>query len=49
MVLKKSYLHIDELIDAMFFIRQYATEQRAIYNIGPADNGVSVKFIAEQL
>lgn len=45
---KKSYLHVDELVEGMLFLRLHATEKRAIYNIGAADEGVTVKFIAEQ-
>lgn len=46
---KKSYLHVDELIDAMLFIRKKAIEKIAIYNIGPSDLGVTVRFIAEEV
>lgn len=46
---KKSYLHVDELIDAMLFICKKASENVNIYNIGPNDEGVTVKFIAEQV
>lgn len=45
---KKSYLHVKELIDAMFWIREHSQEKLALYNIGPDDSGVNVKFIAEE-
>lgn len=45
---QKAYLHVEELVDAMFWIRDHATEKRALYNIGADDDGVSVKFIAEE-
>ncbi len=45
---QKGYLHVEELIDAMLYIHRHATERRAIYNIGPADAGVTVQFIAEE-
>ena len=45
---QKGYLHVEELVDAMLWIRDKASEKRAIYNIGPADEGVTVKFIAEE-
>jgi UDP-glucose 4-epimerase len=44
---QKSYLHCDDLIDAMFFIQATATEKLAYYNVGPEDDGVTVRFIAE--
>ncbi len=46
---QKSYLHVDELIDAMLFIRDHAPEQLAYYNIGADDDGVTVRFMAEQV
>lgn len=43
----KPYLHVSELVDAMLFIwRNAANERRAIYNIGPRDDGVQVADIA---
>jgi UDP-glucose 4-epimerase len=45
---QKGYLHVDELIDAMLFIRDNAKESLAFYNIGTDDDGAAVKFIAEQ-
>lgn len=44
---QKPYLHVNELISAMFFIRANATDRRAIYNIGPEDSGAEVSFIAK--
>lgn len=44
---QKVYLHVDDLLDAMFFIAERAAERRNVYNIGPVDDGVTVKFIAE--
>lgn len=46
---QKTYLHVDELIDAMIFIRKYSKEKINYFNIGANDNGVSVKFIAEEV
>jgi UDP-glucose 4-epimerase len=43
---RKPYLHVLELIDALMFIWSHATERRAIFNIGPEDNGVEVSAIA---
>ena len=33
----------------MEFVAEQAPEKVAIYNIGPVDDGVTVKFIAEQV
>jgi len=46
---RKSYLHVSELIDAMFFINNNSTTSNKIdiYNIGPTDNGIYVRDIAD--
>lgn len=44
---QKTYLHVSDLIDAMFFIRNNSFEKVNFFNIGADDDGVSVKFIAE--
>jgi UDP-glucose 4-epimerase len=44
---RKSYLHVDDLVDAMVFIRNKSMEKRSLFNIGVADDGITVKFIAE--
>lgn len=46
---RKSYLHVDELVDAMLFIRRHARNKLNYYNIGADDEGVTVRFIAEQV
>jgi UDP-glucose 4-epimerase len=46
---QKSYLHVDELINAMQFIRKNAKGKCNYYNIGPDDDGVTVSFIAEKV
>ena len=46
---KKSYLHVEELIDAMVFIQKKADRRINLFNIGAGDEGVTVKFIAEQV
>lgn len=45
---KKSYLHVEDLVDAMLFIRDHAEEKVAVFNIGAGDDGVTVRFIAEE-
>ena len=46
---KKSYLHVEELVDAMIFISYKAIRKSSveIINIGCSDNGIYVKDIAE--
>jgi UDP-glucose 4-epimerase len=44
---QKSYLHVEELIGAMLFIRDQASDSLNYYNIGADDEGVTVRFIAE--
>lgn len=43
---QKSYLHVSDLIEAMFHISSLEGG-RLVYNIGPPDNGITVRFIAE--
>lgn len=43
----KSYLHGDDLLDAMLFIRDHAPGRLGYFNIGAEDEGVTVRFIAE--
>jgi UDP-glucose 4-epimerase len=45
----KPYLHVDDIVDAMWFIWTHAGERMNFYNIGPADTGASVRFIAEEV
>lgn len=46
---QKPYLHVSDLVDAMLHIRGRASERLAFYNIGPDDEGVSVRYMAEQV
>lgn len=46
---QKSYLHAEELVDAMLFIRKHAGDKLNYYNIGANDEGVTVRFIAEKV
>ena len=45
----KPYLHVTELIAAMKFIVERATERRNVFNIGPDGEGTTVAFMAEQM
>jgi UDP-glucose 4-epimerase len=44
---RKPYLHAEDLVDAMLFIADRAPDRYNVFNIGPRDEGVTVKFIAE--
>lgn len=46
---QKSYLHVDDLVDAMLFARKRAPDKLNCYNIGAGDEGVTVRFIAEKV
>lgn len=43
---QKGYLHVDDLIDAMLHV-SHRDERWQVFNIGPSDAGVTVRFIAE--
>ncbi|HQR03428.1 MAG: NAD-dependent epimerase/dehydratase family protein [Proteobacteria bacterium] len=44
---QKGYLHVTDLVDAMLFIRETATDKLSYFNIGASDKGVTVRYIAE--
>lgn len=44
---QKPYLHVSELIDAMLFVQHHAFEPLSCFNIGPEDEGTTVRAIAE--
>ena len=46
---QKTYLHVDELIDAMIMIRNNSEDRLNYFNIGANDEGATVKFIAEEV
>jgi UDP-glucose 4-epimerase len=46
---QKAYLHVSDLVDAMCLAGARQTERRAVLNIGPVDDGVTVRWIAEQV
>lgn len=45
---QKIYLHVEELVDAMLFIVENSKDSLNYFNIGPPDDGVTVKTIAEE-
>ena len=44
---EKAYLHVSELVSALRFICERATQKRNVFNIGPEGDGTRVSFIAE--
>ena len=44
---QKCYLHVSDLIDAMFYIRENSKDNINYFNIGAGDEGISVRVIAE--
>jgi UDP-glucose 4-epimerase len=44
---RKPYLHVEELVDGMLYIKEHAVGRYNVFNIGPEDSGVTVGFIAE--
>lgn len=43
---QKSYLHVEDLIDAMLFICEHANDSLNYFNIGAGDEGIFVRDIA---
>lgn len=46
---QKSYLHVEDLVDAMFEIVGRANEPLNCFNIGNTDEGATVRYIAESV
>jgi UDP-glucose 4-epimerase len=46
---RKVYLHVEDLVDAMLHIRQHANGRYNVFNIGPKDDGITVREIAEAI
>lgn len=44
---QKLYLHVNELIDAMLYINKHTENGLNYFNIGPEDEGITVREIAE--
>lgn len=42
----KPYLHVSDLVSAMIHIWSTCSDRRALFNIGPEDDGAEVSFIA---
>jgi UDP-glucose 4-epimerase len=47
---RKAYLHVSDLVAAMLLVRSHPEESKVLpINIGPVDEGVYVRWIAEQV
>jgi UDP-glucose 4-epimerase len=46
---KKIYMHVQDLIRSMIFIIKNSKEKMSLFNIGPNDSGVTVKFISKEV
>ena len=46
---QKSYMHVSDLVDAMLHAAGHFKQRRVVLNIGPVDDGVTVRWIAEQV
>jgi UDP-glucose 4-epimerase len=45
---QKGYLHVEDLVEAMLFLQSTLKSKIDIFNIGPTDEGVTVRRIAEE-
>ena len=45
---QKAYLHVSDLVEAMLLIQQLSPARVDAFNIGPTDQGVTVRRIAEE-
>jgi UDP-glucose 4-epimerase len=45
---QKAYLHVSDLVDAMLMIQKHVVAGVDAFNIGPSDDGVTVREIAEE-
>ncbi len=46
---RKAYLHVVDLIEAMSWLRERVEKKLDVFNIGPDDEGISVRRIAEEV
>lgn len=46
---QKAYLHVTDLVNAMLTIRDVVSDTRGVFNIGPIDEGVTVRWISERV
>jgi UDP-glucose 4-epimerase len=46
---RKAYLHVQDLVQAMLWIREHVHTKLDVFNIGPEDEGITVRRIAEEV
>ena len=46
---KKIYMHVNDLINSMNYVVKNSTKNISLFNLGPRDNGVTVKFISKEV
>ena len=46
---RKVYLHVLDLVQAMLWVRDHVNEKLDVFNIGPDDEGITVRRIAEEV
>lgn len=46
---RKPYLHVTDLVDGMIFLRDRCAAKVEAFNIGPIDEGITVRRIAEEV
>jgi len=46
---RKVYMHVEDLILSMDYIYKNSKEKISLFNIGPRDDGVTVRFIAKEV
>jgi UDP-glucose 4-epimerase len=46
---RKAYIHVADLVDAMLYIVEHGEAPVNVFNIGPEDDGVTVRHIAEKV
>lgn len=46
---RKAYLHVQDLLDGMLYIARNGVGRYNVFNIGPLDDGISVKDISEMV
>lgn len=46
---KKIYMHVDDLIHSMDYVVKNSNKNISLFNLGPRDNGVTVKFISKEV
>ena len=45
---RKSYLHVSDLVDAVLLVASHASRKVDVFNIGPVDDGITVRQIATE-